>query len=124
MAINTIATAIRTAIADAMADAVDGGAGAGKIRIYTASFAALLCDIDFDDPAFGAAVAGVATAANPPLVGTATGTGTAAVGRITDSSNNVLWQFAIPADFTMSNTSVATDDEISVTALTYTAPGA
>ncbi len=66
-----ISTAMRNAACDAMVDLIDGGAGAGVIRIRTgapptnvgdASSGTLLGTCVFSDPAFGSASSGAATA--------------------------------------------------------------
>jgi hypothetical protein len=92
----TISTAARNAACDAVVDLVDGGSGAGVIRIYTGTKPAtpatsptgtLLAEFTLSDPAFGAASSGAATLdVTPALVdSSANATGTAGYFRILDS---------------------------------------
>lgn len=52
---------IRTIVADAVVDSIDGGTGPGTLELLTAADA-VVATLTFSEPAFGAAVAGVATA--------------------------------------------------------------
>jgi hypothetical protein len=91
-----ISTAARNAIADAVATLVDGGASAGKLRIYTGSQPAgpgtapsgtLLVEITLNDPAFDAAASGVANLdVSPALAGTGVAAGTAGWARFLTST--------------------------------------
>ncbi|MGW4467476.1 hypothetical protein [Micromonospora sp. NPDC004704] len=88
--------AARTAQADGVVDLVDGGSGAGVLRIYTGAQPAgpgsaptgtLLVELPLSDPAFSAAGAGVATLdITPPVSAVAVGTGTAGWWRFCDST--------------------------------------
>jgi hypothetical protein len=118
----TLPNATRSAACDATVDKVDQGSGAGKLKIYT-SGAALLVTITLGDPAFGAASNGVATATGLPLSGTASGTGTADNITVTDSDDTVIWSGTLAAaGVTLDNTSIATNQAISISAFTYTQP--
>ena len=86
-----LSTAARNAAADAVAALIDQGAGAGKVKIYTTAFGTLLATFTMSDPAFGAAAAGVATAASLPKSTTGAANGTAAVYEVTDSDDTQLW---------------------------------
>lgn len=91
-----ISTAARNAAADAVVDLVDGGAGAGRIRVYTGSQPAgpgstatgtLLAEFTLNDPAFGASSSGVATLdVDPALTTTGVAAGTAGWFRLLDST--------------------------------------
>lgn len=91
-----LSTAARNAAADAVVDLVDGGSGAGVIRIYTGTQPAgpgttatgtLLAEFTLSDPAFGAAGTGVATLdVSPALTDTGIADGTAGWFRILDST--------------------------------------
>jgi hypothetical protein len=93
-----VSTAARNAACDAVVDLVDGGAGAGKLRIYDGSQPAgpgtavgaqvLLAEFTLADPAFGAAATGVADLDVTPILST-TGlaAGTATWFRVLDSNN-------------------------------------
>lgn len=92
----TLSTAARNAAADAIAALVDGGSGAGLLRIYTGSAPAgpgsaptgtKLVEIALNDPAFAAAATGVADLdVSPALSGTGLAAGTAGWARIVDST--------------------------------------
>lgn len=96
----TISAAARNAMLDAATALIDAGAGAGYIEIRTGSKPAspavaasgtLLVTITFNEPAFGAAVAGVATLdAAPALTGQAVADGTAGWARVYDSDANAI----------------------------------
>lgn len=118
----TLTNAARSAAADAVVDLVDGGPGAGKLKIYT-SGAALLVTITLSDPAFGAAANGVATAAGLPLTGTASGTGTADNIEVTTSADTIIWSGTLAAaGVSLNNTSIASGQDVTITAWTYTQP--
>lgn len=126
MAISALATAIRNAQANAAVDAIDGGSAdaTGELRIYTSAFGTLLVSCLFANPAFGAAASGVATA-NAIAQGTAVASGTAAVGRIVDRDNATLWEFVVGTsgqDLNITNLTIATNDTVNVTAMTFTQP--
>src|SRR5688572_20642676 len=88
----TLATATRTAVCDAIVDLADAGAGAATIQIATAAFASILATITCSDPAYGAAASGVAALSGTPLQDTsADAGGTAAVWRLRDSNNVVVF---------------------------------
>lgn len=125
MAINNISSAARSAMCDALVDLVDGGSGQGKIKIYTGSFAAQLAELLFTDPAFGAASNGVATADTISDEDSALDTGTAAVCRITNSDDTVIWEGTVGtsgADINLNTTSITTGDRISISSFTVTMP--
>lgn len=95
-----LATATRNAMCDAAVDLVDGGAGAGKIKIYTGSQPAtpntsptgsLLCTVTLGDPAFGAAATGVATLNGTPITATGSAAGDAGWFRVEDSAGAAVY---------------------------------
>lgn len=120
-------TTIRNQLCDLVVDAVDGGTtdSSGDIAIYTASFATLLCTINFAaPPAFGAASNGAASATSLPRTGTAVASGTAAVFRMRNRDNTELLNGSVGTsgqDMNLSSTTIATNDEISLNTITYTA---
>ena len=132
-----IAAAVRTAMVDAVKALIDGGAGPGKIRIYTgaqpasvatAASGTLLVDIPLNDPSFDATASGTANAdVAPTVVGTAVATGTAGWFRILDSNNNGLIDGAVTAtggggDVTVASTAITTGLTVTVTSLALTQP--
>ena len=129
-----------SAAANGVVDLIDGGTGAGSIELWsgampgdttTAPGGDLLCSIDYDDPAFGSASAGVATANGTPLSGTGTaaaGTGTE-IGfyRINDGDGTTIWQNDTVATsgstgLVLNTTSVSEGVDVEITAHTYTQP--
>lgn len=123
----THVAAIRTELADLVVGHVNDGSAGGKIRIWATSVGGtLLCEIVLDDPAFAAAVAGVASANGLPKEGTATASGTAAFFDMVDSNNAEVFRGTVTAtagggDIELSTTTIAISDVIRLNVLTYTA---
>lgn len=118
----TLSTAARNAACDAVVDLVDGGAGAGKLKIKT-SGAAILVTITLSDPAFGAASSGAAALSGTPLSGTASGTGTADNAEITDSNDTVIISGTLAAmGITLDNTSINSGQTVTISSGSHTQP--
>ncbi len=118
----TLGTAARNAACNAVVDLVDAGATAGKLKIKAGG--SILVTITLDDPAFGNAATGVATAAGT-LDGTAAATGTADSYDVTDSDDNVIWSGTVStsgADLNLDSVSITNGQAVLVTAWTHTAP--
>ena len=123
----TLSTSARNVLCDAIVDEVDIGAGAGTIEFYTASFATLLSDITFNEPAFTASVAGVCSAdVDPALQDTsANNTGTVEAFRILNGESQPLLSGTVSAsggDINFNTTSINLADSVSITSLTVTVP--
>lgn len=122
----TLATAARNAACDAVVDLVDAGPAAGKLKIYDG--AVLAVTIILPDPAFGAAVAGVATANGLPLSANATAAVPAADNfEVTDSTDVVVFTGTVTAtggggDLELNSTNIALGRPVSVTSWTHTQP--
>lgn len=102
-----LSNAAANAAADGIVDLVDGGSGElnGKLELWSGAMPVstlgtpagdLLAEIDYEDPAFGAASSGVATALGAPLTGVglpAASTGTD-IGfyRVVNKSGTTIWQ--------------------------------
>jgi hypothetical protein len=128
-----LTNAVASAAADAAVDAIDGGAGAGLLRIYDGTQAAtadtavgaqvLLAELTFSDPAFGAASNGVATASAITQDASANATGTATWFRVVTSAGTAIFDGTVGtsgADLNLNTTSIVAGAAVSVTAFTYT----
>jgi hypothetical protein len=126
-------TVARNAAADAICDLADSG----LVRIYTATRPAnpqtaaagtLLATLTLNATAFGAAVAGVATANAITSDSSADDTGTAAWFRVLQSDGTtVLWDGDVTAtggggDITFSTVAFVAAAVIAMTSLSYTEP--
>ena len=129
------------AAADAVVDLVDGGAGAGLLRIYAGSVPAdadtalgaqtLLATLTMSDPAFGAAAdaapGATATASAITSDTSADATGTAAFFRLLDSNALAVMQGLITAtggggDMELNSVSITSGVTVQCTSFTYTQP--
>lgn len=131
-----IATAARNAAADAVVDLLDGGTGAGTIKIYTGTQPAsaqdavsgtLLATITLTDPAFGAASTGVATLAGTPLSGTGVAAGTAGWARLADSAGATVLDGSVTAtggggQIELATTTISSGVTVQITSGTVTMP--
>jgi hypothetical protein len=117
-------TAVRTAVADFIVDQLDAGAGPGTIEFRTGG-GTEVATLTFDDPAFGAASAGVATAGTITDDTNATG-GTIAIAVMLDSDSNEIFRCSVTAtggggDIELTSVVVAGGGTVSLTSLTYEA---
>lgn len=131
-----LASASQQAGIDAIVDRIDGGTGAGKIKIYAgtqpangnaSTTATLLAELTFSDPAFGAAsTAGTATASSISDDSSANATGTAAWARIEDSSGNNIFDCDVgnttAATIALNATAITSGGTVSLTSFTLTLP--
>jgi hypothetical protein len=137
-----ISVAARSAACDAVVDLIDGGSGAGVIRVYTGAKPAtpatsptgtLLAEFTCSDPAFGAASAGVATLdITPALTDTGITDGTAGYFRICDSTEAAGTGLGVVdgtvtatgggGDLTLNSTTISTGVAVEVTSGTITMP--
>jgi hypothetical protein len=127
MAMNNLSTNARNALADALTAQIDVGATQAFIRIYTAAFGLLLAELDYSNPAFLGAAAGVDTADTITGEASAPAAGTAAVCRITDRNAATVWEGTVTAtsgggDIELSNLVIAVADTVDISAQTVTAP--
>lgn len=125
----TLTTDGRNAACDGFVDRLDTGAGSTPaLVIATASSAADLVSISLTGAtAFGAAATGVATMTASSPTGTATAGGTAARFRL-DTQDTTPVKLAhgdvgtTATTLDISNTTIATSDTITITAMTVTMP--
>lgn len=138
-----INTAARNAAADAVADLVDGGSGAGVLRIYSGSQPAtpatpptgdLLAEFTLNDPAFGAAANGTANLdVDPALTTQGDADGTAGWFRICDSTEAAgtglgVIDGAVTAtggggELELNTVTISTGVDVEITGGTITMPG-
>ncbi len=130
-----ISTAARNAACDAIVDLVDGGAGAGTLKIYDGAQPAnpgtavgaqtLLATLTFSDPAFGAAASGVATASAITSDTDVDASGTAAWFRIADSDGTALFDGTVGtagADINFDSVTFIAGGTAAISSLTVTVP--
>lgn len=124
----TMTTAARNAAANAVVDLIDAGAGAGTLELKSAASTVAgvneVATLTFSATAFGAAVAGVATAAAITDDTSATG-GTAGYATAFDSDGNAVFQCLVGtsgSDINLSSVVIGAGDTVSISALTYTQP--
>lgn len=137
-----ISTALRNAMADAAAALIDGGAGAGHLRIYSGSQPAgpgtspsgtLLVDIALNDPSFDAAASGVANLdVTPALSGTGVAAGTAGWARFLTSTEAAATGLGVVdgsvtasgggGDVIITTTTISVGLTVSITSASITAP--
>lgn len=122
-------TAARNAIADAVDATTNVGTTdtGGDFVVIESAGPTDLVSIEFQDPAFGAAAAGVITAAGTPLSNTASATGTADTFEIRDRDNAVVIDGTVTAtggggDVEIDNTSINSGQTVELDSLTWTAP--
>ena len=116
---------VRSVIADAVVDLLDlGSANAnGRLVLNTAGDVEV-STLNFANPAFGAAAAGVATAATITFDPSATG-GTTTKCQLVDRDLTVIVEGSVGTsgtDIILSSNIITATDTVSITALTYTAP--
>jgi hypothetical protein len=130
-----LATAARNALANAINTLINGGAGAGTIKIYTGDQPAsantaisdqtLLATLTFADPAFGAADAGVITADTIVEDSEADADGTAAWARVADSTGATVFDCdvgTVGATINLNTVNLVAGGPVSITAFTITMP--
>lgn len=123
----TLATVTRDALSDAFDALANGGANPGGLRLWTGTEAdgTELVNFDFSATAFGASAVGVITLAGVPITGTAGASGTCQSADIVQDLTGtpvVLLDIDEGAELTISNPSIASAQELNLTALTYTTP--
>jgi len=133
-----LATAARNAASDAVSDLIDGGSGAGTVKIYTgsqpttandAATGTLLATITLADPAYGAASSGVTTMLGVPLSVAAAATGTAGWARFADSAGATVFDGSVTAtggggQIELATTSLASGGTVQITSGSITMPAA
>lgn len=135
MAIN-LAMATRNAVANAVVAQIDLDAGPAQIQLRTgvspgadnAATGTLLAQLAFNDPAFAAAIAGVATMDNTPVLSTlGVAAGNAGYFRLTDNSGDVIFDGTVGLngsgeDLEMNTVAVSVGLIVEINAGTITQP--
>lgn len=131
-----IVTAVRNAFLNAIRDAIDAGAGAGLLRLYTAARPAtggtattLLAQLTFSYPSAPNAASGTLTANAITADSAADATGTAAWGRVVDSTGGFVMDMDVTAtggggDCQLNSTSITLGQQVSVTSFVLNAGNA
>lgn len=127
-------TTLRNTRLDAIDDAVNGGAGAGLLRIYDGTRPAtggtattLLAELTFSDPAFGAASGGSISASAITDDSSANATGTATWFRVVDSAGTFVMDGDVGtsgSDLNLNTTSIQSGGTVEVTSFDITAGNA
>jgi hypothetical protein len=121
----THSTAARDAAANAVVDLLDAGTPPGDLVFLTAADATV-CVIELANPAFGASSSGVATLGGVPLTSAGATAGTIAKAEFRNAAGTAVVFCAVATTGSDINIpgglTLATDDTVTVTALTYTAP--
>jgi hypothetical protein len=123
----THTTAVRNGIADYVTSQIQTGGGTAVIEIWSGTVAsptASLVSMNLAATSFGTSSGGVATAGaiSTGTVGTA---GTAGVFLLKNKAGTEIYRGSVGTsgcDINLSSVTFAVNDQISITALTYTAP--
>lgn len=104
---------------------MDAGAGAAKLRIYTgaqpanantAASGTLLLEFTLQDPSGTVTGDTLTIDVTPAITDDALADGTAGWGRVLDSDDNAVWDGAVGAEFTLSDTTLETGQTVTLTA--------
>lgn len=125
-----IATSIRNTMLQAISDAIDGGAGAGLLRVYDGTRPAtggtattLGAELTFSDPCASTISGGVLTFASITADASANATITATWCRAVDSTGTFCFDANVGtsgADFNLNTTSIVAGQTVSCTSATIT----
>lgn len=135
-----LATATQNAACNAQVDRIDSGTGtaSGRIQVYTGAQPAnangapsgtLLVEFVLANPAFGDAAAGVATLQGVPITAAASADGTAGWFRALDRAGGTVFDGSVTASggggqLELDDIDLVNGQSVSITAGTYTMPGA
>ncbi len=125
MALTHVA-ALRNTLADAVDAAINAGTTDTEGDIILKASSTEIVTIDFQDPAFGVASAGIITLAGVPLNANAGDTGVVDNFEIRDRDNALVLSGTVTGtggggDIEMDNTSVTSGQNVEITSLTYAA---
>ena len=117
-------TVLRNVLGDAIDAEINTGAGTAQLKFETSGDAAL-ATIDLQNPAFGAAAAGVITLQGTPLSDTNASAGTVAQASIYDRDATKQLEMTVGTgaqEITISSTAIGAGDTVQLTSLTITVP--
>lgn len=120
----TLETVLRNVLADAIDNEINTGAGTATLQ-FEDSGDTEIATINLQNPAFGAAAAGVITLQGVPLEDSNATGGTVAQFSIYDRDSTKQLEGTVAtsgADINISNTVVAATDTVELTSLTITVP--
>ncbi len=121
---STISTGATNDACAATTARVDAGAAAGKLKLRAAD-TTLLATFTMNDPAYGAPVAGVATANGFPKSVNAVASGIATNYEVTDSDDNVEISGTVgqgSGDVDLNNVNIVLGQQVTINSLTHTQP--
>jgi len=134
MAISYDVVLVRNPRLNVVRDAIDGGAGAGFLRIYDGTRPAtcgtattLLAELTFTDPCAAAASSGVLTMSAITADASANATGTATWFRCVTSTGSCVIDGNVGtsgSDLNLNSTAISSGQQVSVTSFTVTAGNA
>ena len=118
-------TAVRDGVANFVVDQIDEGTPPGAL-VFQTSGAVTVCSVTLANPAFGASSSGVATLAGVPLTSGGATAGTIAKAEFRNAAGTAKILCAVATSASDINIpgglTLATNDTVTVTSLTYTAP--
>ncbi len=120
----TLETALRNALADAIDTEINTGAGTATLQFETSGDVEV-ATINLQNPAFGAAAAGVITLAGVPLSDSSATGGTVAQFSIYDRDSTKQLEGTVAtsgADINITSTVIAATEVVQLTSLTLTVP--
>ncbi len=117
-------TALRNVLADAIDNEINTGAGTATF-VFETSGDVEVATIDLQNPAFGAAAAGVITLQGVPLSDTSATGGTTVQASVFDRDTTKQFELTVGTSGTeiiISSTVIGATDQVDLTALTITVP--
>lgn len=120
----TLETNLRNALADAIDDLVNTGAGTATL-LFETSGDVEVATINLQNPAFGAAAAGVITLAGVPLQDASATGGTVSQFSIFNRNATKVLEGTVStsgADINITSTSIAASEVVQLTSFTITVP--
>lgn len=117
-------TALRNILADAIDNEINTGAGTATF-VFETSGDVEVATIDLQNPAFGAAAAGVITLQGVPLSDTSATGGTTVQASVFDRDTTKQFELTVGTSGTeiiISSTVIGATDQVDLTALTITVP--